>query len=55
MNAREPVSAPAVPFAPFAELAGKRRYRLGSLLGEGGNGVVFRATCCETGQASRSS
>lgn len=54
MNSREPVSAPAVPrapLAPFAELAGKRRYRLGSLLGEGGNGVVFRATCCETGQA----
>nr|WP_310130150.1 TOMM system kinase/cyclase fusion protein [Burkholderia ambifaria] len=36
--------------APFAELAGKWHYRLGSLLGEGGNGVVFRATCGETGQ-----
>lgn len=39
------------PVAPFAELAGKRHYRLGPLLGEGGNGVVFRATCGETGQA----
>ncbi|WP_176045895.1 TOMM system kinase/cyclase fusion protein [Burkholderia sp. BCC1644] len=39
------------PVAPFAELAGRRHYRLGPLLGEGGNGVVFRATCAETGQA----
>ncbi|VWB25321.1 serine/threonine protein kinase [Burkholderia lata] len=38
------------PAAPFATLAGKRHYRLGALLGEGGSGVVFRATCCETGQ-----
>ncbi|MCA8066320.1 TOMM system kinase/cyclase fusion protein [Burkholderia sp. AU38729] len=36
--------------APFAVLAGKRDYQLGALLGEGGSGVVFRATCCETGQ-----
>lgn len=36
---------------PFATLAGKWHYRLGALLGEGGNGVVFRATCDETGQA----
>ncbi|WP_105133205.1 TOMM system kinase/cyclase fusion protein [Burkholderia sp. BE12] len=60
MNAREPTAprAPVVPearerrqpAAPFAELAGKRHYRLGALLGEGGNGVVFRATCGETGQ-----
>ncbi|AXF24881.1 TOMM system kinase/cyclase fusion protein [Burkholderia pyrrocinia] len=60
MNAREPAAprAPVVPEAreprqpavPFAELAGKRHYRLGALLGEGGNGVVFRATCGETGQ-----
>ncbi|HDR9509148.1 TOMM system kinase/cyclase fusion protein [Burkholderia cepacia] len=41
---------PRQPAAPFAELAGKWHYRLGSLLGEGGNGVVFRATCGETGQ-----
>ncbi|PCE29878.1 TOMM system kinase/cyclase fusion protein [Burkholderia ubonensis] len=41
---------PVVPGAPFAELAGKRRYRLGPLLGEGGYGVVFRATCGDTGQ-----
>ncbi|VWC26792.1 serine/threonine protein kinase [Burkholderia aenigmatica] len=39
------------PAAPFAALAGKWHYRLGALLGEGGNGVVFRATCGETGQA----
>ncbi|WP_240202995.1 protein kinase, partial [Burkholderia sp. LMG 13014] len=39
------------PVAPFAVLAGKWHYRLGPLLGEGGNGVVFRATCGETGQA----
>lgn len=38
------------PAAPFAALAGKRHYRLGALLGEGGSGVVFRATCGETGQ-----
>lgn len=38
------------PAAPFAVLAGKRHYRLGALLGEGGSGVVFRATCGETGQ-----
>ncbi len=38
------------PAAPFATLAGKRHYRLGALLGEGGSGVVFRATCDETGQ-----
>ncbi|VWD18058.1 serine/threonine protein kinase [Burkholderia lata] len=38
------------PAAPFATLAGKRHYRLGALLGEGGSGVVFSATCCETGQ-----
>ncbi|UTP24395.1 protein kinase [Burkholderia sp. FXe9] len=38
------------PAAPFAPLAGKRHYRLGALLGEGGSGVVFRATCDETGQ-----
>ena len=38
------------PAAPFATLAGKRHYRLGALLGEGGSGVVFRATCGETGQ-----
>ncbi|WP_175917231.1 TOMM system kinase/cyclase fusion protein [Burkholderia pyrrocinia] len=44
------VLEPRRPAAPFAELAGKRHYRLGSLLGEGGNGVVFRATCGETGQ-----
>ncbi|RQT97094.1 TOMM system kinase/cyclase fusion protein [Burkholderia cenocepacia] len=37
--------------APFATLAGKWHYRLGALLGEGGNGVVFRATCDETGHA----
>lgn len=36
--------------APFAVLAGKRDYQLGALLGEGGSGVVFRATCGETGQ-----
>ncbi|MEN2469374.1 TOMM system kinase/cyclase fusion protein [Burkholderia sp. GS2Y] len=42
---------PRQPAAPFAELAGTRHYRLGALLGEGGNGVVFRATCGETGQA----
>ncbi len=48
----EPRQAVALPAAaaPFAELAGKRRYRLGPLLGEGGNGVVFRATCGDTGQ-----
>ncbi|WGS44688.1 TOMM system kinase/cyclase fusion protein [Burkholderia sp. JSH-S8] len=46
---RQPVALPAAA-APFAELAGKRRYRLGPLLGEGGNGVVFRATCGDTGQ-----
>ncbi|WP_423382457.1 TOMM system kinase/cyclase fusion protein [Burkholderia sp. LMG 32019] len=65
MNTREPAVLPTVsrapvvpealeprqPAAPFAELAGKWHYRLGSLLGEGGNGVVFRATCDETGQA----
>ncbi|MDY7804726.1 TOMM system kinase/cyclase fusion protein [Burkholderia stagnalis] len=49
-----PVAPPAAPpvaaAAPFAELAGKRRYRLGPLLGEGGNGVVFRATCGDTGR-----
>ncbi|WP_423761861.1 TOMM system kinase/cyclase fusion protein [Burkholderia sp. NLJ2] len=64
MNTREPAvlpiasRAPVVqealeprqPAAPFAELAGKWHYRLGALLGEGGNGVVFRATCGETGQ-----
>ncbi|WP_043301757.1 TOMM system kinase/cyclase fusion protein, partial [Burkholderia paludis] len=64
MSAGEPAvtpaasRAPAVPgasesrraAAPFAELAGKWHYRLGPLLGEGGNGVVFRATCGETGQ-----
>lgn len=38
------------PAGPFATLAGKRHYRLGALLGEGGSGVVFRATCDETGQ-----
>ncbi|VWC69611.1 serine/threonine protein kinase [Burkholderia lata] len=38
------------PAAPFAVLAGTRHYRLGALLGEGGGGVVFRATCDETGQ-----
>lgn len=38
------------PAAPFATLAGKRHYRLGALLGEGGSGVVFRATCGETAQ-----
>ncbi|RQV73948.1 TOMM system kinase/cyclase fusion protein [Burkholderia anthina] len=37
--------------APFATLAGRWHYRLGALLGEGGNGVVFRATCDETGLA----
>ncbi|MXN79513.1 TOMM system kinase/cyclase fusion protein [Burkholderia sp. 4701] len=46
---RQPAALPAAA-APFAELAGKRRYRLGPLLGEGGNGVVFRATCGDTGQ-----
>ncbi|MGU7770114.1 TOMM system kinase/cyclase fusion protein [Burkholderia sp. MR1-5-21] len=43
-------SAPPLAAAPFAELAGKCRYRLGPLLGEGGNGVVFRATCGDTGR-----
>ena len=38
------------PAAPFATLTGKRHYQLGALLGEGGSGVVFRATCGETGQ-----
>lgn len=46
---RRPAALPASG-APFAELAGKRRYRLGPLLGEGGNGVVFRATCSDTGR-----
>ncbi|WP_175019789.1 TOMM system kinase/cyclase fusion protein [Burkholderia contaminans] len=64
MNAAEPAvmpTAPRVPVepdapapqqsaAPFAALAGKRHYRLGARLGEGGAGVVFRATCDETGQ-----
>ncbi|WP_175762836.1 TOMM system kinase/cyclase fusion protein [Burkholderia ambifaria] len=64
MNAREPAVlptafrppagpdavAPHQHAAPFATLAGKWHYRLGALLGEGGNGVVFRATCGETGQ-----
>ncbi|NIF45664.1 protein kinase, partial [Burkholderia sp. Tr-862] len=64
MNAREPAVlptafrppvgpdavAPPKHAAPFAALAGKWHYRLGALLGEGGNGVVFRATCGETGQ-----
>lgn len=45
----QPAALPAAA-APFAELAGKRRYRLGPLLGEGGNGVVFRATCGDSGQ-----
>lgn len=65
MNADEPAVMPTVsrapvvpgmpeswqPAAPFVALAGKWHYRLGALLGEGGNGVVFRATCGETGQA----
>lgn len=64
MNAREPAvlptasrpptgpdaAAPREHAAPFAALAGKWHYRLGALLGEGGNGVVFRAICDETGQ-----
>lgn len=64
MNAGEPAGLPIVSgalaapdtiglhraAAPFAELVGQRRYRIGQLLGEGGNGVVFRATCDETGQ-----
>ncbi|WP_174991735.1 TOMM system kinase/cyclase fusion protein [Burkholderia arboris] len=64
MNAGEPAVSttlsrpPAGPDAPepgqhavpLAALAGKWHYRLGPLLGEGGNGVVFRATCDETGQ-----
>ncbi|WP_154585819.1 protein kinase domain-containing protein, partial [Burkholderia cenocepacia] len=65
MNAGEPAVLPTVSralarpdapeppkyAAPFATLAGKWHYRLGALLGEGGNGVVFRATCDETGHA----
>ncbi|OJA55908.1 TOMM system kinase/cyclase fusion protein, partial [Burkholderia ubonensis] len=50
---RPPAPPPAPPpaaAAPFAELAGTWRYRLGPLLGEGGNGVVFRATCSDTAQ-----
>ncbi|WP_175952807.1 TOMM system kinase/cyclase fusion protein [Burkholderia sp. BCC0405] len=64
MNAAEPAVMPTVSrapvepdapaqqqsAAPFATLAGKRHYRLGARLGEGGAGVVFRATCDETGQ-----
>ncbi|KVT50773.1 TOMM system kinase/cyclase fusion protein [Burkholderia ubonensis] len=46
---RQP-AAPLAAVAPFAELAGKWRYRLGPLLGEGGDGVVFRATCSDTAQ-----
>jgi len=50
-----PPAGPDVPeprqhAVPLAALAGKWHYRLGPLLGEGGNGVVFRATCDETGQ-----
>ncbi|KVR78748.1 TOMM system kinase/cyclase fusion protein [Burkholderia ubonensis] len=47
---RPPAPPPAAAAAPFAELAGTWRYRLGPLLGEGGNGVVFRATCSDTAQ-----
>ncbi|RQQ05913.1 TOMM system kinase/cyclase fusion protein [Burkholderia stagnalis] len=49
LPAAPPAALPAA-VAPFAELAGKRRYRLGPLLGEGSNGVVFRATCGDTGR-----
>ncbi|KVO38478.1 protein kinase [Burkholderia ubonensis] len=45
-----PPAPPPAAAAPFAELAGTWRYRLGPLLGEGGNGVVFRATCSDTAQ-----
>ncbi|MBA5770966.1 hypothetical protein H3285_31460, partial [Escherichia coli] len=43
-----PPAGPDVPeprqhAVPLAALAGKWHYRLGPLLGEGGNGVVFRA------------
>ena len=41
---------PADAARPFETMRGKRRYRLGPVLGEGGGGVVFRATCVETGQ-----
>lgn len=44
------ITVPAGGTAPFNELVGKCRYRLGPMLGEGGNGVVFRAMCSDTGQ-----
>lgn len=50
-RARPDASEPPKHAAPFATLAGRWHYRLGALLGEGGNGVVFRATCDETGLA----
>ncbi|ORC51308.1 TOMM system kinase/cyclase fusion protein [Burkholderia sp. A27] len=66
MNAREaPVSppysmpqtlepqhagSPASHAAPFTELAGTWRYHVGPMLGQGGNGVVYRATRSDTGQ-----
>jgi len=49
--ARPDAPEPPKHAVPFATLAGKWHYRLGPLLGEGGNGVVFRATCDETGHA----